>query len=190
MDALADHLAGLPADTTEENLQARIRGTLMMAYANKYDSMLLTTGNKSELATGYATLYGDMAGALAPIADLFKTQVYQLAAEINRFEAIIPQQTIDKPPSAELRPAQRDDQSLPPYPLLDEILRRYINENQTPEQIVAAGHDTALVSDILAKLAFAEHKRRQAPPVLKVSPKAFGPGRRLPIARATYESLG
>jgi NAD+ synthase (glutamine-hydrolysing) len=188
MAALGEQLAGREADTTEENLQARIRGTLMMAYANKYGSMLLTTGNKSELATGYATLYGDMAGALAPIADLYKTQVYRLAAEINRASPVIPIETIEKPPSAELRPDQRDDQTLPAYEVLDEILARYINENQTPAQIIAAGHEPTVVDEVLHKVARAEHKRRQAPPVLKVSAKAFGPGRRLPIARAAYET--
>ena len=189
IDALHDHLGSRPADTTEENLQARIRGTLMMAYANRTSgSMLLTTGNKSELATGYATLYGDMAGALAPIADLFKTQVYALAAEINRDGEVIPRQTIDKPPSAELRPDQRDDQSLPPYGILDAILTAYIHDGRSAEEITKAGYDRVVVDAVLGLLARAEHKRRQAPPVLKVSPKAFGPGRRLPIARAPFEA--
>ena len=189
VEALGEHLENRPADTTEENLQARIRGTLMMAFANRSSgSMLLTTGNKSELATGYATLYGDMAGALAPIADLFKTQVYALAAEINRHGEVIPQQTIDKPPSAELRPDQRDDQSLPPYDVLDAILAAFVNDGRSADVIASEGYDRGVVDQVLALVAGAEHKRRQAPPVLKVSPKAFGPGRRLPIARAPFEA--
>jgi NAD+ synthase (glutamine-hydrolysing) len=182
-----------PFDLTEENLQARIRGTLLMAFSNKFDSMLLTTGNKSELAMGYCTLYGDMNGALGPIGDLFKTEVFALCRRINERaicaggRAIIPQSIIDKPPSAELRPDQKDQDSLPPYEVLDEILRLYLYHNLSAGEIVNRGLDGKLAGRIIKTVARAEFKRRQAPPVLKVSPRAFGMGRRMPIARAVYE---
>jgi NAD+ synthase (glutamine-hydrolysing) len=177
-----------PVDATEENLQARIRGLLLMAYSNKFHSLLLTTGNKSELATGYATLYGDMCGVLAVIGDVFKTEVYSLARSLNRDGEVIPAAIIAKAPSAELRPDQTDQDTLPPYELLDQILRLYLLDNLTSEAIVARGHDPALVSRVLTMVARAEFKRRQAPPVLKVSPRAFGTGRRIPIARHIYEA--
>jgi NAD+ synthase (glutamine-hydrolysing) len=173
---------------TEENLQARIRGTLLMAYSNKFGSMLLTTGNKSELATGYCTLYGDMCGALAVIGDLLKREVYALARSINERESLIPVSVLEKPPSAELRPNQVDQDSLPPYDDLDKVLDLYIVKNLGKEEIVERGYDSALVHRVIDMVAKAEYKRRQAPPVLKVSPRAFGMGRRMPIARGIYES--
>ena len=183
LDTLAPVFADRPPNTAEENLQARIRGTLVMAFANKTGALALATGNKSELATGYATLYGDMAGALAPIGDLWKTQVYALARRINEDGSVIPQASIDKPPSAELRPGQFDSDSLPPYDALDAILRRYVEDSEGAEQIAAAGFEPELVGRILQMVARSEHKRRQAATVIKLSPRAFGPGRRFPIAR-------
>ncbi|MDR0451001.1 MAG: NAD(+) synthase, partial [Treponema sp.] len=184
-----------PFDIAEENLQARIRGTLMMAFSNKFGSMLLTTGNKSELAMGYCTLYGDMNGALGPIGDLFKTEVFALCRRINERSPglaggsgiIIPQAIIDKPPSAELRPNQKDQDSLPPYEVLDQILKLYLYANLAKDEIAKQGWDGDLAGRIIRTVARAEFKRRQAPPVLKVSPRAFGMGRRMPIARAVYE---
>ncbi|MCA1949986.1 MAG: NAD+ synthase [Treponema sp.] len=185
--------AGRPFDLAEENLQARIRGTLLMAYSNKFDSMLLTTGNKSELAMGYCTLYGDMAGALAPIGDLFKMEVFALCRRINQREIeaerkpIIPEAILTKPPSAELRPNQTDQDSLPPYEDLDQVLNLYLLNNLSKPEIVRQGWPEELVSRIITTVARAEYKRRQAPPVLKVSQRAFGMGRRMPIARSIYE---
>jgi NAD+ synthase (glutamine-hydrolysing) len=182
-----------PFDIAEENLQARIRGTLLMGFSNKFNSMLLTTGNKSELAMGYCTLYGDMNGALGPIGDVFKTEVFALCRRINERalaaggRAVIPQAIIDKPPSAELRPNQKDQDSLPPYEVLDEILRLYLYQNLSKAEIAQKGWDADLAARIIHTVARAEFKRRQAPPVLKVSPRAFGMGRRMPIARAVYE---
>jgi NAD+ synthase (glutamine-hydrolysing) len=182
-----------PFDIAEENLQARIRGTLLMAFSNKSNSMLLTTGNKSELAMGYCTLYGDMNGALGPIGDLFKTEVFALCRRINErmletgAKPPIPQAIIDKPPSAELRPNQKDQDSLPPYDTLDAILKLYLFNNLSKDEIAAQGWDMELAGKIIAAVARAEFKRRQAPPVLKVSPRAFGMGRRMPIARVVYE---
>lgn len=181
---LAPVFAGRPPDTAEENLQARIRGALVMAFANKTGALALATGNKSELATGYATLYGDMAGALAPIGDLWKTQVYALARRINRDGPIIPDATLDKPPSAELRPGQLDSDSLPPYEVLDAILQRYVERSEGADRIAAAGFEPQLVERVLRMVGRAEHKRRQAATVIKLSPRAFGPGRRFPIARS------
>ncbi|MDR2490127.1 MAG: NAD+ synthase [Spirochaetaceae bacterium] len=184
---------GRPFDIAEENVQARIRGSLLMAYSNKFNSMLLTTGNKSELAMGYCTLYGDMNGALGPIGDLFKTDVFALCRRINEKSRqssgvdLIPQEILDKPPSAELRPNQKDQDSLPPYEVLDEILKLYLFQNLDAAEIAKRGIDRALASDVIKTAARAEFKRRQAPPVLKVSPRAFGMGRRLPIARALQE---
>jgi NAD+ synthase (glutamine-hydrolysing) len=182
-----------PFDVSEENLQARIRGTLLMAYSNKFGSMLLTTGNKSELAMGYCTLYGDMNGALGAIGDLFKTEVFALCRRINERhiaaggKPVIPQAIIEKPPSAELRPDQKDQDSLPPYEVLDEILKLYLFNNLSKDEIVKHGWDEELAARIIKTVARAEFKRRQAPPVLKVSPRAFGMGRRMPIARSIYE---
>jgi NAD+ synthase (glutamine-hydrolysing) len=187
-----------PFDIAEENLQARIRGSLLMAYSNKFDSMLLTTGNKSELAMGYCTLYGDMNGALGAIGDLFKTEVFALCKRINERSlasgksppsgrAIIPEAIITKPPSAELRPDQKDQDSLPPYEVLDEILKLYLFDNLSKDEILKRGWEEELVSRVIRTVARSEFKRRQAPPVLKVSPRAFGMGRRMPIARVVYE---
>lgn len=179
---------GRDPDVAEENIQARIRGTLLMAYSNKFGSLLLTTGNKSELATGYCTLYGDMSGGLSVIGDLLKTQVYELSKHINSSEEIIPQNIIDKPPSAELRPDQTDQDSLPEYDVLDDILVQYVQENKSADEIAKTGHDIETVREILRLVGRNEYKRRQAPPVLKVSTRAFGTGRRMPIARNIYEA--
>lgn len=187
LGSLEPHFVGKEPDITEENLQARIRGTLMMAYSNKWGSLLLATGNKSELATGYCTLYGDMCGSLAVIGDLFKTDVFGLCRYINRNGEVIPESIINKPPSAELRPDQKDEDSLPPYDVLDQVLHRYLLESKTADEIVGDGFDRELVTRVLTLVGRAEYKRRQAPPVLKVSPKAFGTGRRMPIARKIYE---
>jgi NAD+ synthase (glutamine-hydrolysing) len=175
-------------DVTEENLQARIRSTLLMAYSNKFGSILLTTGNKSELATGYCTLYGDMSGALAVIGDLFKTEVYELARAINKRGEIIPHTILNKAPSAELRHDQTDQDSLPAYELLDKILHAYILQNKTKQQMLEMGFNRELLEHVLTMVARAEYKRRQAPPVLKISPRAFGTGRRIPIARSIFEA--
>jgi NAD+ synthase (glutamine-hydrolysing) len=183
---LAPAFEGREPDITEENLQARIRGSLLMAWSNKHNSLLLATGNKSELATGYCTLYGDMCGGLAVIGDLLKVQVYGLARSINAREAIIPRAILDKPPSAELRPDQTDQDTLPPYEVLDAILERYVVGSSSAEEIAAAGFDPSIVRSVIRMVERAEYKRRQAPPVLKVSPKAFGTGRRIPIARALF----
>ncbi|HQO25562.1 MAG TPA: NAD+ synthase [Acidobacteriota bacterium] len=173
--------AGRPFDTTEENLQARIRGNLLMAFSNKFGAMVLSTGNKSELAVGYSTLYGDMCGGLAVISDLLKTQVYEVCRWINQARPVIPESTLTKAPSAELRPNQTDQDELPPYAVLDAVLRLYIEEQQSRREIIERGFDTALVDRIVGMVDRNEYKRRQAPPGLKVTGKAFGFGRRLPI---------
>ncbi len=188
LETLAPHFDGAEPDITEENLQARIRGMLLMAYSNKTGSLVLATGNKSELAVGYCTLYGDMCGSLAVIGDLFKTDVYGLCRHINGDREIIPESILTKPPSAELRPDQKDADSLPPYEVLDEVLERYLLANRTGAEIEAEGFDATLVRRVLTLVGRAEYKRRQAPPVLKVSPRAFGTGRRMPIARRIYEA--
>ncbi len=186
--------AGREADVAEENIQARIRGMLMMAYSNKWGSLLLTTGNKSELATGYCTLYGDMCGGVSVIGDLFKVEVFALCRHINQLslstggKEIIPDSIITKPPSAELRDNQKDEDSLPPYEVLDAILHRYLLQNESADEIIAAGFDEDLVRRILTLVGRNEYKRRQAPPVLKVSARAFGTGRRMPLARKIYEA--
>lgn len=182
-NSLQPLFADYPEDVTEENLQARIRGNLLMALSNKFGHLLLTTGNKSEMAVGYCTLYGDMCGGLAVIADLPKTWVYQLAEYINREQEIIPRNTIEKPPSAELRPDQKDQDTLPPYEVLDAILEAYIVENKAPEEIIGCGFEASTVNWVIQRLNVNEYKRRQAPPGLKVTRKAFGQGRRYPIAR-------
>jgi NAD+ synthase (glutamine-hydrolysing) len=170
-------------DETEENIQARIRGNLLMAFSNKFGALLLTTGNKSELAMGYCTLYGDMSGGLAVISDIPKTMCYRLAKHINREGEIIPERVMTRPPSAELRPDQTDQDSLPPYETLDGILEAAIVKNLGFEAIVELGYDPETVNDILLRLDRNEYKRRQAPPGLKITTKAFGYGRRYPIAR-------
>jgi len=180
---LAPIFAGLPQDVTEENIQARIRGALLMALSNKFGALLLTTGNKSEIAVGYATLYGDMCGGLAAISDLPKTLVYRVARHINREREIIPAPCLEKPPSAELRPDQKDEDSLPPYSLLDPILKAFVEDRKGVEEIVEMGYDRALVVDVLQRVDRNEYKRRQAAPGLKVTTRAFGVGWRMPIAR-------
>jgi len=181
--ALKELFNGLEEDETEENIQARVRGNLLMSLSNKFGALLLTTGNKSEMAMGYCTLYGDMSGGLAVIADLPKTFCYRLARYINRDEEIIPERIITRPPSAELRPDQTDQDSLPPYEVLDDILEAAMVRNLGFDDIVAKGHDPAIVRDIMRRLTMNEYKRRQAPPGLKITSKAFGYGRRYPIAR-------
>ena len=181
--SLGEIFAGRPKDATEENLQARLRGVALMALSNKFGSLLLTTGNKSELAVGYCTLYGDMCGGLAVISDLPKTLVYELSRWINRNGEIIPTSTIEKPPSAELRPDQTDQDTLPPYDLLDAVLALYVEENLPVREIVARGYDEALVRQIAGLVDRNEYKRKQAAPGLKVTGRAFGMGRRLPLAQ-------
>ncbi len=178
---LQEPFAGTEPGTAEENLQARIRGTLLMALSNRFGSLVLATGNKSEYAVGYATLYGDMAGGFAPIKDVPKTLVYELARWRNADDGPIPQRVIDKPPSAELRPDQRDTDSLPPYEELDPILGAYVEDDRSTEEIVALGHDPTTVDRVIAMVDGAEYKRRQAAPGIKITPKAFGRDRRLPI---------
>ncbi len=181
--ALGPLFQGLPRDVTEENIQARVRGVLMMALSNKFNALLLTTGNKSEMAVGYCTLYGDMCGGLAVISDVFKMQVYALARWINREREIIPASTIEKPPSAELRPNQTDQDSLPPYDVLDAILKGYVEEGLSRRDLVAQGFAEAVVNDIARKVDLNEYKRKQAAPGLKITPLAFGVGRRIPIVQ-------
>jgi NAD+ synthetase len=182
LDALSPVFAGLAADAAEENIQARVRGAVLMALSNKFGSLLLSTGNKSELAVGYCSLYGDMAGGLAAISDVPKTLVYRVAAWINRERAIIPRSTLTKPPSAELRPDQRDTDSLPPYEVLDPIVRAYVEEGMAADAIAALGFERATVHDVIRRIDASEYKRRQAAPGIKISTKAFGVGRRYPIA--------
>jgi NAD+ synthase (glutamine-hydrolysing) len=181
LKALSPQWEGRGFDVTEENIQARIRGMYLMAMSNKYGFVLLNTSNKSEAAVGYGTLYGDMCGGLSVIGDLFKTEVYELAAYINREEERIPLASIEKPPSAELRPGQKDSDSLPDYDQLDVILRAYIEEFLGPGELIRRGFDEQLVRRILRMVNINEFKRFQTPPVLRVSPKAFGVGRRMPI---------
>jgi NAD+ synthase (glutamine-hydrolysing) len=187
--ALAPVFAGRPRDVTEENIQARVRGVLMMALSNKFGALLLTTGNKSEMAVGYCTLYGDMCGGLAVISDVFKTQVYALANWINADARRawrtppIPQSSIDKVPSAELRPNQTDQDSLPPYDVLDAVLKGYVEEGLSSRDLVAQGFPEAVVGDVVRKVDLNEYKRKQAAPGLKITPLAFGVGRRIPIVQ-------
>ena len=181
--ALAPLFDGLQEGTAEENIQARIRGNLLMALSNKFDALLLSTGNKSELAIGYCTLYGDMSGGLAVIADVPKTLCYRLANYINRKKEIIPNKIITRPPSAELKPNQKDQDVLPPYPVLDDILEAAIEKNLGMDEIVDRGHAPDVVKDVMRRLAFNEYKRRQAPTGLKINTRAFGYGRIYPIAR-------
>ncbi len=179
--ALETTFAGTEFGVAEENLQPRIRGTLLMAISNKLGKMVLATGNKSEMAVGYATLYGDMAGGYAVLKDVLKTKVYELARWRNRQGAVIPEAILDKPPSAELRPGQFDTDSLPPYDLLDPVLSAYIEEDRSVDDIVALGYDRDLVKRVAAMVDRNEYKRRQAPPGVKITSKAFGRDRRLPI---------
>jgi NAD+ synthetase len=183
--------ANFKPNEAEENLQSRLRGVTLMALSNKFGSLVLTTGNKSEMAVGYCTLYGDMDGALAPLADVLKTDIYKIARWVNREKIIIPQNSISKPPSAELRPNQTDQDSLPPYEILDAILDAYVVKNLGKDEIIRNGFAVATVNDVVNKINFSEYKRRQAAPALKISPRAFGIGRRIPVAqkfRATASS--
>ena len=187
LDALADEFKGMPADVTEENIQARSRGVILMAISNKYGKILLTTGNKSEVAVGYATLYGDMAGGFAPIKDCPKTLVYKLAEYRNGLSEggeVIPRRVIERAPSAELRADQKDEDSLPPYEILDAILEQYVERDQSPEDIVAAGYDAETVRRVVWLVDRNEYKRRQAPPGVRITRRAFGRDRRYPITSA------
>ena len=181
LSTLKPHFKDLPFNIAEENLQARVRGTLLMAMSNKFGYILLNTTNKSEAAVGYGTLYGDMCGGLAVLGDVYKTQVYELAHYINRNSEVIPSNIITKAPSAELRPGQKDSDSLPDYDILDRLLYQYIEKRRGPKELVAMGFDQALVDRVLRMVNMNEWKRFQAPPILRVSPKAFGMGRRMPI---------
>lgn len=181
LSVLQPYFGDKPFDVTEENLQARIRGMILMAFSNKFGPILLNTTNKSEMAVGYGTLYGDLCGGLSVLGDVYKTEVYALARYINKDNEVIPQNSIVKPPSAELRPNQKDSDSLPDYDILDQILFTYIEEQQGPQDIIALGFDEALVKRVLRMVNINEFKRYQTAPVLRVSPKAFGSGRRMPI---------
>jgi NAD+ synthase (glutamine-hydrolysing) len=181
---LAPLFAGRAEDVAEENIQSRIRGNLLMAFSNKFGELVLTTGNKSELGVGYCTLYGDMVGGLAVISDVPKTLVYRLSHYVNSRNPVIPLSTLEKPPSAELRPGQKDSDTLPPYEILDNILEDYVEDYRTAEQIAAErGYELKLVRDVIRMIERSEYKRQQAAPGLKITPKAFGLGRRFPIAQ-------
>ncbi len=182
-ETLSPLTQGYKRDVTEENIQARARGLLLMALSNKFGALLLTTGNKSELAVGYCTLYGDMCGGLAVISDLPKVMVFELARHLNRDGEKIPASTIEKPPSAELRPDQKDEDSLPPYEILDGILKRYVEEGMSSQDIIDLGYDADVVNEIIRKVDLNEYKRKQAAPGLKLTPLAFGVGRRIPIVQ-------
>jgi NAD+ synthase (glutamine-hydrolysing) len=178
---LSPYFKGMPFDITEENLQARIRAVILMAFCNKFGYILLNTSNKSEAAVGYGTLYGDMCGGISVLGDLYKTEVYELAHFINKDSELIPNNSIIKPPSAELRPNQKDADSLPDYDILDKILYHYIEQRKGPKELINMGFDEALVKRTLKLVNTNEYKRYQTPPILRISPKAFGMGRRLPI---------
>jgi NAD+ synthase (glutamine-hydrolysing) len=183
LGALAPHFAGRDPDLTEENLQARVRGTLLMALSNKFGWLLVATGNKSELSVGYATLYGDMAGGFALLKDVFKTDVFRLARHLNAQAGreLVPQTTIDRAPSAELRADQLDEDSLPPYPELDRVLEAYVEDDRSLDELSANGFDPDVVKRAVGLIDRAEYKRRQAPPGVRLRPKAFGRDRRTPI---------
>jgi NAD+ synthetase len=174
---------GLPENETEENMQPRLRAMILMALSNKFGHLVLSTGNKSELAVGYCTLYGDMAGGLAVISDVPKTMIYELARWINREHEVIPKSTIEKPPSAELKPNQKDQDTLPPYEVLDQILQLYVEENLSARDIIARGFDEKTVRWVQRRVDLNEYKREQAAPGLKVTSRAFGIGRKMPIAQ-------
>jgi NAD+ synthase (glutamine-hydrolysing) len=181
LEALKEEFRGRKADVTEENLQARARGVVLMAISNKTGKMVLTTGNKSEMAVGYATLYGDMVGGYAAIKDVPKTLVYRLAEFRNSIAPVIPRRVFERPPSAELAPGQKDSDSLPPYDLLDAILERYVERDESPDDIVAAGFKAETVRRVVAMVDRSEYKRRQAAPGVRITPRAFGRDRRYPI---------
>ena len=181
-EALAPAFKGRGPDVTEENIQARIRGILLMASSNKFGHLLLNTSNKSEMAVGYSTLYGDLCGGISVIGDVFKTRVYELARHINDVHgAVIPEAILTKAPSAELRPDQKDSDSLPPYEVLDPLLLAYIEECKGKETLIREGFPEALVNRVLKLVDRSEYKRYQAPPILRVSRRAFGQGRRMPL---------
>ena len=184
LDVLKPHFKGHKPGLAEENLQSRIRGLLIMALSNKKGWLVLTTGNKSEMAVGYATIYGDMAGGYAVIKDVPKTLVYKLAIHRNTYsnKPTIPLNIIEKPPSAELRPDQKDEDSLPPYEILDPILKSYVEDDRTFAEIVSMGYDQTMVKDIIKLVDRSEYKRRQAPPGIKITPRNFGRDRRMPVA--------
>jgi NAD+ synthetase len=182
-ETLREVFAGRKEDVTEENIQSRARGTLLMALSNKFGAIVLSTGNKSELGVGYCTLYGDMVGGLAVISDVPKTLVYRLSRYANSRRPVIPLATLEKPPSAELRPDQKDSDSLPPYEILDAVLEDYVEDAHSAERIAAdRGFDMEVVRRVIRMVDGAEYKRQQAAPGIKISPKAFGYGRRIPIA--------
>ena len=182
-EMLSEAFAGTSEGLAEENIQARIRGMILMALSNKFGSLVLTTGNKSEMAVGYATLYGDMAGGFAVIKDVPKTLVYKLSRWRNAQggRPVIPEDVLEKPPSAELRPDQKDQDSLPPYESLDPVLEAYVEQDRAADEIVALGHDPETVARVTRMVDAAEYKRRQAPPGVKITERAFGRDRRLPI---------
>jgi len=186
LQMLAEPFAGTKPGSAEENIQARIRGNILMALSNKFGHLVLTTGNKSEMATGYSTLYGDMAGGFAAIKDVPKTMVYELARYRNARSPVIPESVLEKEPSAELRPHQRDVDTLPPYPVLDPILKAYVEEDRSLEEIIAMGFDPAVVRRVVRMVDRSEYKRRQAPPGIKITPRAFGRDRRLPITNRYF----
>jgi NAD+ synthase (glutamine-hydrolysing) len=180
-ERLAPFFEGLAEDTTEENLQSRVRGAMLMAFSNKSGSMVVATGNKSEMATGYATLYGDMAGGFAVLKDIVKTQVYRLANWRNTQGEVIPARVIERAPSAELRPDQRDQDSLPPYEVLDAVVERFMERDLAAEQIAGAGYDLESVREVIRLIRANEYKRRQAPPGVRITPRSFGKDWRYPI---------
>jgi NAD+ synthase (glutamine-hydrolysing) len=190
LQSLAPSFKDKDRDATEENIQARIRGNLLMALSNKFGYLVLTTGNKSELSVGYATLYGDMAGGFAVIKDVPKTMVYELAEARNRRaqQPVIPKRILEKPPSAELKPNQKDEDALPPYAMLDPILKAYIEEDRAPEDIVEMGFDRKTVARVIAMVDRSEYKRRQAPIGIKITHRAFGKDRRMPITNGYCKS--
>lgn len=189
LEVLEPHFAGRPWNVTEENIQARIRGTMLMAFSNKFGHLVLSTGNKSEYSCGYATLYGDMAGGFALIKDVLKTKVYQLAEYLNSQHPVIPERVLKRPPSAELRPNQKDEDALPPYAILDPILELYIERDCGIEEIIAAGFDRELVERVVHMVDRNEYKRRQAPPGIRVTRRAFGKDRRYPITNGFLKRI-
>ena len=188
LESLEERFKGLPADLTEENIQARCRGILLMAVSNKTGKLVLTTGNKSEMAVGYATLYGDMAGGYAPLKDVWKTLVYKLANWRNTKGKVIPENVIQRPPTAELRHDQLDQDSLPSYDILDPILERYIEKDEPPEKIIANGFDKEIADKVVCMVDKNEYKRRQAAPGARITERAFGRDRRYPISSGYLET--
>ena len=189
IDSLSELFKNVASDTTEENIQARTRGVLLMALSNKFHYMVISTGNKSEMAVGYATLYGDMAGGFAPLKDVPKTRVFELARYINCQRQIVPQRIIDRPPSAELAPDQKDEDSLPPYNVLDQILELFVEQDLPREQIIARGFDEETVARVISMVFRNEYKRRQSPPGVKITRRAFGKDRRYPITSGVIKYL-